>query len=44
MSTRVKDDGEDEEAADQAEAEVIQRAVVDCLRRMLGQMTLAYRS
>ncbi|GFF87009.1 LOW QUALITY PROTEIN: hypothetical protein IFM47457_07354 [Aspergillus lentulus] len=36
MSTRVKDDGEDEEAADQAEAEVIQRAVVDCLRHDLG--------
>ncbi|GFF90832.1 hypothetical protein IFM60648_09203 [Aspergillus lentulus] len=44
MAAQAKDDGEDEEAADQAEAEVIQGAVVDCLRRMLGQMTLAYRS
>ncbi|GFF98632.1 hypothetical protein IFM61392_00397 [Aspergillus lentulus] len=38
MSTRVKDDGEDEEAADQAEAEVIQRAVLD-LDRMNARMT-----
>ncbi|KAF7163391.1 hypothetical protein CNMCM6106_000341 [Aspergillus hiratsukae] len=28
---------DDDEAADTAEAEVIQRAAVDCLRRMLGQ-------
>ncbi|GAQ08097.1 hypothetical protein ALT_5418 [Aspergillus lentulus] len=33
MAAQAKDDGEDEEAADQAEAEVIQGAVVDCLRR-----------
>jgi hypothetical protein len=37
LAARAKDDGEGEETADQAEAEVIQRAAVDCLRRMLGQ-------
>jgi hypothetical protein len=37
MAARANDDGEDEEAADQAEAEVILRAASDCLQRMLGQ-------
>ncbi|KAF4242548.1 hypothetical protein CNMCM8980_000506 [Aspergillus fumigatiaffinis] len=37
MAAQAKDDSEDDEAADQAEAEVIQQIAVDCLRHMLGQ-------
>ncbi|GFF45588.1 hypothetical protein IFM51744_06102 [Aspergillus udagawae] len=36
MAARANDDGEDEEAVDQAEAEVIERAASDCLQHGRG--------